>query len=190
MTETLTKTVGMVILVAAPLTFTMPMTRAVADVPVVQHLTEGTRSGGVPTSWWGTMVSTTAGYVPAPSFLIKGEASNEREAAMTRRIGDLARLQDGWLGDGSFAPSPAVTTWLASHAAQICQANEDVVLVPTGDGTVVLEWNIAAVEYTAELGPSDMLLVIDDTATDALTEASTSLDEEALLRFLATGLIE
>lgn len=105
-----------------------------------------------------------------------------------KRLSKMRALTDGWLGAGSTAPDPHLLEWLDLHASLLTACQYPISIIPLGDGALALEWKANAREYTAELRRDDqMYLVVDDTATDELTEKALALNAHSLELFISSG---
>ena len=107
------------------------------------------------------------------------------------RIRELAKLKPGWLAPGADAPTPELAQLLEQVAGDISAIGIPVSVVPTGAGSLVLEWRAGDVEYTAELAADrSLLLVADNVVTDDLAERELPFDPDVLRRFLRTGAMQ
>jgi hypothetical protein len=113
------------------------------------------------------------------------------EKVVVHRIRELAKLKPGWLGPGTDAPTRELAQLLEQVAGDITAVGIPVAIVPTGDGSLVLEWRAGEVEYTAELAADQsLLLVADNIVTDDLAERELPFDPDILRRFLRTGAMQ
>lgn len=113
------------------------------------------------------------------------------EKVVVHRIRELATLKPGWLAPGTDAPSPELAQLLEQVAGDISALGIPVSIVPTGAGSLVLEWRAGDVEYTAELAADrSLLLVADNVVTDDLAERESPFDPDVLRRFLRTGAMQ
>lgn len=113
------------------------------------------------------------------------------EKVVVHRIRELVKLKPGWLGPGTDAPTPELAQLLEQLAGDISALGIPMSIVPTGAGSLVLEWHAGDVEYTAELGADrSLLLVADNVVTDDLAERELPFDSDVLRRFLRTGAME
>jgi hypothetical protein len=104
------------------------------------------------------------------------------------RLREVSGLADGWLGQGSLAPDKGVISWLEGHIAIVTSPSFSVSIIPAPDGSVLLQWSVDQVEYTAELRPDGFLLeLVDDPANEDVAEAAIPLSAAALRLFLETG---
>lgn len=55
----------------------------------------------------------------------------------------LNSLKDGWLGEGSFAPTAVGLQWLTHVLEMYPDDMAPPLIAPDGDGNMVLEWNCA-----------------------------------------------
>lgn len=113
------------------------------------------------------------------------------EKVVVHRIRELAKLKPGWLAPGADAPTPELAQLLEQVAGDISALGIPVSVVPTGAGSLVLEWRAGDVEYTAELAADrSLLLVADNVVTDDLAERELPFDPDVLRRFLRTGAMQ
>lgn len=99
-------------------------------------------------------------------------------------ISALSSLEDGFLGEGSVAPTQDVLAKLIAIGRDL----EHRHVVPSWNGGLLIEWRDARCEFTAALEPSRQLfLCVDDTETDELREIERPFAETVLRQFLRDG---
>lgn len=110
------------------------------------------------------------------------------EKVIVHRMRQLAELKAGWLGPGTDAPAQELVDMLEPAVSVMAALDAPVHVVPNGDGSLVMEWKIGDVEYSAELrADHSLLLVADNVVTDALHERELPFDLAVLNRFLQSG---
>lgn len=110
------------------------------------------------------------------------------EKVIVHRMRHLTDLKPGWSGPGTDAPSRELADMLEPAVSMMANLGVPVHVVPNGDGSLVIEWKIADVEYSAELRRDhSLLLVADNVLTDELAERELPFDLDALTRFLQSG---
>jgi len=109
----------------------------------------------------------------------KPAVTSREEMAMTR-IDAIAALEDGWIGPGTIAPTPALVNWVRAHLTQISAAPVDASIIPIGDGYISLVWDTADREYTAELHADGVTFFVDHLDSDEIEERELPLDWDAI----------
>lgn len=77
------------------------------------------------------------------------------------KVAAIAALRDGWLGEGTLAPSASSLAWVNEHVTLIATAPVPTSIIPDADGFVSLVWARNACEFTAEIHENEALLLID-----------------------------
>lgn len=114
-----------------------------------------------------------------------------REKALMGKLDALRDLSADWFGPGSRTPGPAALRHAQAVIPRLARAEQPIALGANGDGAVVLEWRRGAVEFSAEIEPDGgMYLLADHTDTDVQQEYEGPWDEERLVRFVETGVID
>lgn len=110
------------------------------------------------------------------------------EKFVIMKLQQIADLHDGWVGPGSQAVPRHLVDLVNQLLPVIRDVDYAISVGPTADGSIVLEWAQAGIEYMAEVdGDLNMFLCADDTATDALDETTVEFSRRILERFLRTG---
>lgn len=92
-------------------------------------------------------------------------------AKLQARIRRMASLSDGWGGNGSVAVDATAIEVIRTLGSDLLEAVPGVAVVPSVDGSVVLEWETGDVAYTAEIARGDAIDVVEDHfATDGVRE--------------------
>jgi hypothetical protein len=112
---------------------------------------------------------------------------NELREMMASRLEGVAALADGWWGPSSRAVPRSVVEFVGRALDPIAATGNYVAVAAHADGTVYLEWNRDALDYTVEIGVNKMLLIADDLESDTSEEVERDLDVDTLSRFVATG---
>lgn len=75
-------------------------------------------------------------------------------------------MTDGWAGPGTLAPDEAALSLVEQVGDDVAAAGMPVALTADDGGTLVLEWTVGNVEYTACISPTMHLgLYLDDLTT-------------------------
>lgn len=110
------------------------------------------------------------------------------EKVLAQRLGLLTSLEAGWFGPDSQAPEAAALRALELSLARLAGLGVPVELMPSIDGSVVIETRRGDVELSVSLeGDGSMVLIRDDVITDELVEDQVDFDVEALIAFLQRG---
>lgn len=112
----------------------------------------------------------------------------KRREGVMNRIARLRMLSEGWLGQGSKAPNPALIVWLEEHADVLARAPYKIAVSPVADGSVALQWMMGDRELTAELrADNEMYLFVDFGDSDEYNEAISTLSAPVLESFILAG---
>ncbi|WP_207555731.1 hypothetical protein [Intrasporangium flavum] len=106
------------------------------------------------------------------------------EKRLHRKLAAIAALEPGWLGPGSQAVPEDVRQHFEEVVPALSRVDVHIGVAATADGHLALEWKRDAVEYLAEIEPSDRLyLCVDDRQSGTLLDAELGWDAAVITSF-------
>ncbi len=124
---------------------------------------------------------------PPAVFATSSEAHSRVVPRSMVQVDNMLRLQDGWLGEGSVAPSLAAIS-RAMQALLIDAFPADVIVVPTVKGTVALEASRGTIELTVDIrDASHVTFIVDDSREDACSVSERLFDATEITEFFRCG---
>ncbi|WP_133794307.1 hypothetical protein [Actinokineospora alba] len=112
------------------------------------------------------------------------------EKMLIQQLQRIVELEDNWLGSGSEKPPEEIVERVRELVPALAALDIQISVVPSADGSVVLEARRGLVELSVAVEPNgEMFMCSDNVDTNELDEAQVDFDGSRLERFLRTGAI-
>jgi hypothetical protein len=112
-------------------------------------------------------------------------SSGQRGVRIMVALSRIRRLTDGWLGDGSLAPTKSAIDRLAEATDAV---NPQARISPAADGSILIEWEQGDREFLVSIERDSSIVFIEEDATGHLIrEDERPFSSEELRRALSEG---
>ncbi len=115
----------------------------------------------------------------------------DRVCEIATKLEKISSLPDGWNGPLTKATKIEAINWCWQLVAIIASSPNEISIIPTSDGTILLTWENGKTEYTAEIltgiDGNRMYLFLDHTENENYEEYDGLINETKLTKFLETN---